>query len=58
MDQRVYIAQLNIKHYREKLLSETCDAKRRQIARLLGEEEAEMAAVGDPPGAKKEEDKC
>ena len=57
MDQRVYIAQLNIKHFREKLLGEKDDARRRQIASLLAEEEAKLAALSDPPGNNKETDK-
>ena len=58
MDQRVYIAQLNIEHFRGKLLSEKDDAKRRQIARLLAEEEAKLKALSNRPGDKKEKDKC
>jgi hypothetical protein len=57
MDQQVYIAQLNIKHYREKLLSETDDARRRTITRLLADEEAKLAALSDPPSNNKEKDK-
>ena len=57
MDQRVLIAQLNIEHYRERLLSEQDDATRRQIGRLLAEEEAKLAALSDPPGNDKEKDK-
>ncbi len=57
MDQRVFIAQLNIQHYREKLLSEKDGATRRQIACLLAEEEAKFAAPTDPPGNNKEKDK-
>jgi hypothetical protein len=57
MDQRVFIAQLNIEHYREKLLSEKDGATRRQIARLLAEEEAKLVALSDPPGNNKEKDK-
>ncbi len=50
MDQRVFIAQLNIEHYRQKLLSEKDGATRRQIARLLAEEQGKLAALNDPPG--------
>ena len=57
MDQRVYIAQLNITHFREKLLSANDGATRQRIARLLAEEEAKLAALSDPPGINKE-DKC
>jgi hypothetical protein len=56
MDQRAYVARLNIKHYREKLLSEKDEATRRQIARLLGEEEAKLAALSDPPGKNRKKD--
>jgi len=45
MDQRVYIARLNIEHYRKKLTTENDSATRRQIAGLLAEEEAKLAAL-------------
>jgi len=32
-------------------------AERRQVARLLAEEEAKLAALSDPPGNNKEKDK-
>jgi hypothetical protein len=54
MDQRVFIAQLNIEHYRQKLLSENDGATRRQITHLLAEEEAKLAAFSDPLGNPKE----
>ncbi len=57
MDQRTYIAQLNIEHYRRKLLTEQDDATRQQIARLLAEEEAKLAALNDPPGKDAGQDK-
>ncbi len=57
MDQRVFIAQLNVEHYRQKLLSEKDGATRRQIARLLAEEQAKLAALSDPPGNNKEKNK-
>ncbi len=57
MDQRAYIAKLNVEHYRRKLLTEQDDATRRQIAGLLAEEEAKLAALSDPPGDNKETDK-
>jgi len=53
MDQRVYIARLNIEHYRRKLANEKDEAQRQTIARLLAEEEAKLVALGDPPGKKK-----
>jgi len=58
MDQRAYIAQLNIEHYRRKLLTEQVDATRQQIVRLLAEEEAKLAALTDPPGKDEEQDRC
>ncbi len=57
MDQRVFIAQLNIEHFRQKLLSEEDGAPRRQIAHLLAEEQAKLAALSDPPANNKEKDK-
>ena len=57
MDQRAYIAKLNIEHYRRKLLTERDEAIRRQIVRLLAEEEAKFAALSDPPKKNKEKDK-
>ncbi len=50
MDQRVYIAQLNIEHYRRKLLTERDEAQRQTINRLLAAEEAKLAELTDPPG--------
>jgi len=44
MDQGIFVSQLNIQHYRQKLASEHDDAKRRTISRLLAEEEAKLAA--------------
>lgn len=50
MDQRVIIAQLNIEHYRRKLVTEKSEATRQTIVRLLAEEEAKLAALkNDPP---------
>ncbi len=57
MDQRVYIAKINIEHFRGKLLTEKDDGKRRQITHLLAEEEAKLAVLSDPPGNPKEKDK-
>jgi len=44
------IIELNIKHYRDLLKSETDASKRRTIERLLAEEEAELAKL--PPSNK------
>lgn len=57
MDQRAYIAQLNIEHFRRQLLTEKDAATRQQLARLLAEEEAKLAALADPPGNNKEKGK-
>jgi hypothetical protein len=43
------IIELNIKHYRELLKSETNAVKRGTIAQLLAEEEAKLAKLIDPP---------
>jgi len=53
VDQRVYITQLNIKHYRTKLITESDPAKRETLQRLLAEEKAKLAALNDPPGEQK-----
>jgi hypothetical protein len=42
------IIELNIKHYRELLKSETDTVKRRTVADLLAEEEAKLAWLNDP----------
>ncbi len=57
MDQRTYIARLNIEHFRRKMVTEKDDALRQTITRLLAEEEAKLAALGDPPGNNRERDK-
>ncbi len=45
-----FIAQLNIAHFREKLATERDETKRQTLLRLLGEEEAKLAAaLGEPP---------
>jgi hypothetical protein len=43
------IIELNIKHYRELLKSETDTLKRRTIGQLLAEEEAKLAKLVDQP---------
>jgi hypothetical protein len=53
MDQRAYVARLNIDHYRRKLATELDEAKRQLILGLLAEEEAKLAALDDPPETKK-----
>ena len=41
------VAQLNIEHYRRLLATETDDAKRETLLRLLAEEEAKVAAASE-----------
>jgi hypothetical protein len=43
------IIELNIKHYRELLKSETDAVKRRTVTQLLAEEEAKLAKLIAPP---------
>jgi hypothetical protein len=49
LDQRTFIARLNIEHYRQKLLTEQDETTRERIVQLLAEEEARLAAPSDPP---------
>lgn len=56
MDQRIFIAQLNIEHFRLKLLSESDGAMRRHIERLLAEEEAKLAELRGLPAESIEKD--
>ncbi len=56
MDQRIFIAQLNIEHFRKRLASEKDGATRRHIERLLAEEEAKLADLRDPPAKNIEKD--
>jgi hypothetical protein len=50
MDDRAYIARLNIEHYRQKLLTEQDEATRQRISQLLAEEAAKLAALSDQRG--------
>jgi len=43
------IAQLNIAHFRAKLTAEQDETTREMLLRLLAEEEAKLATLGDPP---------
>ena len=52
MDQRVFIAQLNIKHFCERLATETHETKRQLLLGLLADEEAKSGALTDPPAKK------
>jgi hypothetical protein len=45
MDQCVYVAQMNIEHFRRKLLTEQDEKTRRQIIQLLAEEEAKLVTL-------------
>ena len=44
-DQRIVIAQLNIQHFRKKLMAEQDAEKRATLQRLLAEEEVKLAAL-------------
>ncbi len=46
------VARLNIEHYRRLLATETDEAKRLTILRLLAQEEAKLAALDSPPEEK------
>jgi len=54
MDQRIFITQLNIEHYRQKLATGLAEESRQRIMSLLAEEEAKLAALTDPRGEKKD----
>jgi hypothetical protein len=56
VDQRIFIAQLNIEHFRTRLSSESDDAMRRHIERLLAEEEAKLAELQATPAKGIEKD--
>ncbi|MBA8909856.1 hypothetical protein [Aminobacter ciceronei] len=45
MDQRVFIAQLNIEHYRRRLDGNQDDGQRRIVEQLLAEEEAKLSSL-------------
>ncbi len=47
------VARLNIEHFRRKLATETDEAQRRVILRLLTEEEAKLAALTAPSEERK-----
>lgn len=46
------VVRLNIEHFRGKLATETDEAKRKVIARLLAEQEALLATLKDAPEKK------
>jgi hypothetical protein len=43
---------LNIEHFRKLLATNIDDVKRQMVLRLLGEEEAKLAALDNPPAEK------
>lgn len=45
MDQRIFIAQLNVEHYRRRLHAHLDDPQRRLVERLLAEEEAKLSSL-------------
>ena len=49
VDQRFYIAQLNIDHFRRKLATEHDEATRKVIDHLLAEEQAKLAVLNYAP---------
>ena len=59
MDQRVFIAEENIKHFRMRLATEQDQVIRQTLVRLLAEEEAKLAALMDPSrGNEKKKGEC
>lgn len=48
-----FVARANIAHYREKLATETDDAARQMLRRLLAEEEAKLAMLENDPSKKR-----
>jgi hypothetical protein len=48
-----FIARANITHLREKLETEQDETKRQILQRLLTEQEAKLASLGDPPSRKR-----
>ena len=47
------VARLNIEHFRRLLASETDEAKRKVLQRLLAEEEAKLKSLSGPSDEKK-----
>ena len=48
-----FVARQNIEHYRRQLACEEDETKRQMLLRLLADEEAKLAALGEPPKRKK-----
>ena len=42
---REYVARLNIQHFQRQLAQKTDEVKREMLRRLLGEEQAKLAAI-------------
>ncbi len=53
MDECIFVAQLNVDHYRRKLAEEQDAATREMLSRLLAEEEAKLAALTAAPAKKR-----
>jgi hypothetical protein len=49
MEQGVYVAQMNIEHFRRKLREEQNELTRQQIVQLLAAEEAKLASLIHAP---------
>jgi len=48
-----FVARLNIEHFRKQLATEQDETRRRELLRLLAEEEAKLAALGEQPTGKR-----
>jgi len=48
-----FVARLNIEHFRKQLAREQDETRRRELLRLLAEEEAKLAALGEQPTRKR-----
>jgi len=57
MDQCVYVAQMNIEHFRRRLLTEQDEKTRRQIVQLLAEEEAKLVTLTHASDKNREKNK-
>ena len=57
MDQCVYVARMNIEHFRRKLLTEQDEKTRQQIIHLLAEEEAKLVTLTHASDKNREKNK-
>ncbi len=48
MDQRIFVARLNVEHFRRKLAEEQDEPMQETLLRLLAEEEAKLVALEHP----------